>query len=311
MRYENQPGNSSIGYYRNVQFNQRLTGEPLRVLSEDDWSFWRHNGYVVIPNAVPEDHVDRLVHLLWEFEEKDPHDKRTWYRAPRKEIEMTELVNSGMVEIYNHQYLWDNRQSPRIYDAFVDIWGTEKLWVSIDRANLNFPVREGFEFAGFIHWDIDTSDPDRQNNVQGVLSLSDTTEETGGFQCIPELYRTFDEWVLTQPDNRNPFQPDTTGFEIEKIVTKKGDLLIWNSMLAHGIRPNHSDVPRIAQYIALTPAQEDNQELRDWRTKSWSDRIPPEGYAFPGDPRKWEQTKYARAELTELGRKLLGLDNWD
>ena len=60
----------------------------------------------------------------------------------------------------------------------------------------------------------------------------------------------------------------------------------------------------------MTPAQEDNQELRDWRIKSWSERIPPEGYAFPGDPRNWEQTKYGRAELSELGEKLLGLKDW-
>ena len=44
-----------------------------------------------------------------------------------------------MIEIYNHQYLWDNRQEPRVYDAFVDIWDREDLWVGIDRANLNPP----------------------------------------------------------------------------------------------------------------------------------------------------------------------------
>ena len=47
-----------------------------------------------------------------------------------------------MVEVYNHQYLWDNRQSQRVYDAFADIWGCEELWVTIDRANLNFPKRK-------------------------------------------------------------------------------------------------------------------------------------------------------------------------
>jgi len=222
---------------------------------------------------------------------------------------MKELINSGMVEMYNNQFMWDNRQYPGIYDVFVDIWGTEKLWVSIDRCNLNFPVRED-EFKGFIHWDIDTSDPNRNNNVQGVLSLSDTTKETGGFQCVPELFRKFDDWVKTQSKDRDPFKPDITGFELEQIEAKAGDLLIWNSMLAHGIRPNKSKIPRIAQYIAMTPAQEDNKELRDWRIRSWKDRIPPEGYAFPGDPRHWEQTKYEKAELTNLGEKLMGLKDW-
>lgn len=311
MRYKEQPGNASIGYYRKLSFNQRQPGDPLRVLTEEDWKQWREKGYVIVPKAVPQENIDRLVDLIWKFEEKDPDDPDTWYRPPRREIQMKELQGSGMVEMYNHQYLWDNRQHPRVYDAFVDIWGTEKLWVSIDRANLNFPLREGHEFKGFIHWDIDTSDPNRQNNVQGVLSLSDTTAETGGFQCVPELFRTFDEWVKTQPENRDPFLPDVSGFDIEQVETKAGDLLIWNSMLAHGIRPNHSNRPRIAQYIAMTPAQEEDEQLRRWRIQSWRERKPPEGYAFPGDPRNWEQEHAETAELTVLGEKLLGLEKWE
>jgi hypothetical protein len=309
MRYEKQPGNASIGYYRQNSFNERKSNEPLRILTEEDWEHWQNKGYIHLREVVPKDYIDRMVERIWEFEEKDPDDPSTWYKPPRKEIEMKELINSGMVEMYNNPYMWDIRQHPKIYDIFVDIWGTEKLWVSIDRCNLNFPVRKD-EFKGFIHWDIDTSDPNRNNNVQGVLSLSDTTSETGGFQCVPELFKVFDEWVKTQPEDRDPFKPDVTGFEVEQIETKAGDLLIWNSMLAHGIRPNRSKVPRIAQYIAMTPAQEDNQELREWRIRSWSERIPPEGYAFPGDPRNWEQVKYGRAKLTDLGEKLLGLKSW-
>ena len=82
-------------------------------------------------------------------------------------------------------------------------------------------------------------------------------------------------------------------------------------MLPHGIRPNLSkDKIRIAQYISMFPAEEKNDALKSWRLKSWSERIAPEGYAFPGDPRKWEQNKYKRAGLNELGKKLLGLNSW-
>jgi hypothetical protein len=61
----------------------------------------------------------------------------------------------------------------------------------------------------------------------------------------------------------------------------------------------------------MMPAQEDNDALRQWRIGSWRDRRPPEGYAFPGDPRNWEATRYPRAVLTELGEKLLGLRSWE
>ncbi len=306
------PGNPSTATTSQIKLNDRSNGKPLRVLSEEDWKFWVHNGYIVIKNAIPREQAEKTADFIWEFEEKDKNDPSTWYSEARAEIEMKELAGTGMVEVYNNQALWNNRQNQRIYDAFVDIWGTEKLWVTIDRANLNFPIRPGFEYKGFIHWDYDPET--RPQNVQGVLALCDQTDENmGGFQCIPELYRTYDTWKLTQPEDRDHFQPDTSGLEehIVKVKLNPGDLLIFNSTQPHGIRPNLSeDKVRVAQYISMMPAEEDNEELRQWRINSWDKRIAPSGYAFPGDPRNFEQEKYPRAELNELGKKLLGLERW-
>jgi len=304
------PGNPSTAKSSSVKLNDRSNGKPLQVLSEADWQFWITNGYIVIKNAVPKEQVEKLAGFLWEFEEKDPTDPSTWYAPPRAEMQMKELTNTGMVEVYNHQYLWENRQWPKVHQAFTDIWGTEKLWVTIDRANLNLPIRPGFEYKGFIHWDYDPET--KPQNVQGVLALADQTDENmGGFQCIPELYRTYDSWKLTQPDDRDHFKPDTTGFDIVKVKMNAGDLLIFSSLQPHGIRPNRSgDKVRIAQYISMMPAEEDNDQLRQWRIHSWKERKAPEGFAFPGDPRGWEQTKYETAVLSDLGKKLLGLERW-
>ena len=285
------PGNPSTAASSKIRLRTSLDGAPLRVLSEADWQFWLHNGYVVIKNAVPQAQVTQTANFLWDFEEKDPNDPESWYTPPRAEMQMKELTNTGMVEVYNHQRLWDNRQMPRVHAAFADIWGTERLWVTIDRANLNFPLRPGFQYKGFIHWDYDPET--KPQNVQGVLALADQTDENmGGFQCIPELFRTYDTWKLTQPGDRDHFKPDTTGFPLVKVPMEAGDLLIFNSSQPHGIRPNLSGSKvRIAQYISMMPAEEDNEPLRQWRIASWRDRIAPEGYAFPGDPRRWEQTR--------------------
>lgn len=285
---------------------------PLRVLSEDDWVHWTTRGFVVVHDAVPAAHIERLKALLWEFEEKDPNDSATWNRGDRRSHKMEELGNTGMVEIYNHQYLWDNRQYPRIYDAFVDIWDREDLWVTIDRANLNTPNRGARKTDGFIHWDVDSTAEPLPINVQGVLSLVDTDPEVGGFQCVPDLFETFDEWVKRQPEDRDPFHPDVSGFELEFVPLQAGDLMIWNSLLAHGIKPNRTDDrARIAQYISMYPADEKNEALRQQRIRSWREREAPQGVAFPGDPRGWEKTRYGTAELTELGKRLLGLMRWN
>ena len=284
---------------------------PLRVLSEDDWDHWTTWGYVVVPDAVPPDHVERLKNLLWEFQEMDADDPSTWDRTERRAHQMEELNSSGMVEIYNHQYLWDNRQHPRLYNAFVDIWDREDLWVTIDRANLNTPNRNVRRFDGFIHWDADTSAEPLPVNVQGVLSLVDTAPEVGGFQCVPELFRTLEAWIASQPPERDPFKPDTTGFEIKFVPMKAGDLLIFNSLLAHGIKPNTSeDRVRVAQYVSMYPADEANAALKARRIRSRREREHPKGVAFPGDPRAWEKERYEPAELSELGERLLGLRSW-
>jgi hypothetical protein len=284
---------------------------PLRVLSEADFAHWQTYGFVVIPQAVPAAKVEALKKVLWEFQEMDSNDISTWNAAQLRSHAMAELNNSGMVEIYNHQALWDNRQEQRVYDAFVDIWDDERLWVTIDRANLNTPNKGTRAFGGFIHTDVDTTLDPLPVNVQGVLSLVDVDGEMGGFQCVPELFRTLEDWKRRQPEGRDGFRPDIEGFEVYPVPMKAGDLLVFNSLLAHGIRPNTSENKvRMAQYIAMTPAAEDNADLRARRIQSWKERRAPEGFAFPGDPREWERTRYETAVLTPLGRKLLGLDSW-
>ena len=295
--------------YGKVKLRTDATQDSLRVLTLEQWEFWKDQGYVLIKNAVSRAQAQKTASFLWEFEDKDPNDPKTWYTAPRAEIEMKELAGTGMVEAYNHQLLWNNRQTQKVYDAFVDVWGTQKLWVTIDRGNLNFPIRPGYQYKSFIHWDLDPEI--KLQNVQGVLALNDQTDKNmGGFQCIPWLYKHYDTWKLTQPKDAHFFKPDITGLKdkMVKVRMETGDLLIFNSTQPHGIRPNHSQGKvRIAQYISMAPAQEDNQDLREWRINSWKHRIAPKGYAFPGDPRNLEQNKYPTAKLSDLGEKLLGL----
>jgi len=91
------PGNPSTATSSAVRLREHADPASLRVLSAEDWAFWKHNGYVVVKQAVPLENAERLAALLWEFEEKDPNDPSTWYAPPRAEMKMKELVNTGMV----------------------------------------------------------------------------------------------------------------------------------------------------------------------------------------------------------------------
>lgn len=282
----------------------------MRVLSSQDLTFWRENGYVIVRDAVPRADVEAVVDTIWEFLEMDRDNPETWYRPQHSEYGMMELNRSGMVELYHHQSLWNNRQNPRVHGAFADIWGTEELWVTIDRANLNPPARADWDFQGFVHWDIDSSLRPLPFGVQGVLALVDVTAEQGGLQLVPGFHRSFEEWVKTQPAERDPWKPDIRGFELKKVEMKATDLVIWHSLLPHGTARNNSTRPRLAQYISMFPASDGDEAMRQERIQSWRERRPRTGAAFIGDPRRWEIERGATAELTPLGEKLLGLRNW-
>jgi ectoine hydroxylase-related dioxygenase (phytanoyl-CoA dioxygenase family) len=313
-RYGDQrPGNPSVAYADLPQLRDLRKQLPLRVLSEHDFHHWQTRGFVVVRQAVSAAQVQRTVEHLWNFQELDPEHPESWDRPERRGHAMTELNGSGMVETYHHQTLWDNRQTPRVYEAFVDLWDREDLWVTIDRANLNTPNRGRRAFSGFIHWDADTTLDPLPVNMQGVLALSDTNESVGGFQCVPDLFEHFDAWRRQAPADRHPWQPDmaTLPWTAQFVPLQAGDLLIFNSLLAHGIRPNTSERDvRLAQYISFTPADASRTTLREERVRSWRERESPVGHAFPGDPRRREQLHGQTADLTPLGERILGLRGW-
>jgi len=282
----------------------------MHVLTQAEMTFWQENGYVILRDAVPRENLDAVVDIIWKFMEMDRDDPATWYRTGNGDEGKPKLKESGMAELYQHQALWDNRQHPRVYGAFADIWGMENLWVSIDRVNLNPPARADWDFQGFVHWDIDTSLRPLPNRVQGVLSLVDVPADAGGLQVVPGFHRRFDEWVKTQPADRDPRAPDMRGLELKSLAMKAGDLVIWHSLLPHGTGRNNSSRPRLAQYITMFPAIEDDEAIRQERVGLWRERKSPDRKFFPGDPRRWEIERSATARLTPLGEKLLGLTNW-
>ncbi|MCS0635541.1 phytanoyl-CoA dioxygenase family protein [Streptomyces sp. LP05-1] len=298
---------------------------PLRVLSEEDFAFWQTYGYVVVREAIPRSAASRLLDFAWEFSGMDPERPDTWYQEPpfRSELDR-DLYVYGFVEAYHHQLIWDSRQTRRVYEAFTDVWDCAELWVTLDRLNLNppnvgsrsrsriAPTERGFDIE--LHWDVDTTLGVPPQRVQGIIALHDTGAELGGFQCCPELFRQFDQWKAGRPADRDPFRPSIDRAETPVVRPElgAGDLLIFNGMLAHGVAPNTSEGGvRAVQYLSMMPALETHRALRRSRVESWRTLATPEWNAtLLGDAVRPESQRYGPAELTGLGRRLLGLDSW-
>jgi len=278
-----------------------------------DSAGWRDrimsDGYVIVPDVVPAANLQATIEDIWAHAGADPDRPETWYQD--------DVIRPvGMVEMYQYQSMWNNRQNERVYDVFRAIHRTDQLWVSIDRVGLKPPVdpdHPEYDHKGMIHWDTDlTRYPDIPFHVQGVLALTDTEPDMGGFQCVPGTYQHLDEYLSTltaeQIASRNP---DYSAYPLVRPRLAAGDLLIWTSLLLHGNGHNVSKKPRLCQYISMNPARAQDDELRQRRIAAWQENTHPAGRAFPGDRRGIEERSESPAELTDLGRKLLGVESWN
>ena len=286
----------------------------MAIITDGDRTFFEEHGYVKVSQVVPAELCEAAIDAIWERLGQDPADPATWYGPPEGMDEHWASRSGGMVELSHHQALWDNRQYPDLYQAFAELLGEERLWVSMDRVNMTPPRHPDHPELdrSFVHWDTDISDVQNMEvqpsgteripyGVQGVLYLADIAENQGTFQCVPEIYQNIEEWT----DVERTLDEDALEEDIVKVPGEQGDLVIWDKLLAHGNSSNTAEEPRFAQYISMSPENFADQEARHRRVETWQNRE-----TFGEDPSGWEQTHLDPAELTPLGRKLLGLDPW-
>ena len=193
-------------------------------LTETQHAFWRENGYLVVPDAVPPSLVRAAASAVREFVGASDENRTSWYantldiygdRTP--EGSKPHHGPCGMVQMYHHNSLWALRQHPRVHDIFAALYGTRRLYVTVDRAHFKPPedaAHPAWSDPGDIHvglhWDVDT----RQSNwpvpfaLQGVVYLEDTSETQGALRLVPGFHRRLTAWSATQPANRSGERPE-------------------------------------------------------------------------------------------------------
>jgi hypothetical protein len=271
----------------------------MPILASVDHALFHAHGFLVVPDVVPQQNVRAAIDATCTFlgvEREHPH---TWYRL--------DLGENGIVPFHHHQAFWNNRQHPTVHQVFSELFGTAHLWVTMDRPSFKPPFRPQYperRDESAFHWDLDPREP-RGLALPGVLYLTDTSADRGAFRCVPQLYRALDSWWARHGElwfAESEIDPQ----QIVRVPGRAGTLIIWDSRLPHGSGLNHADVPRFAQYVTMYPAG--NEQEREERVQLWQKRRAPaywRGWRYQLDPEPGEP-----AVLTELGRKLLGLDLW-
>ncbi len=247
----------------------------LSTLTEEQYARWESDGYLVIPDAVPPHMTAAAASAVREFVGADDADPDgTWY-TNTLDIYSDTLPDGrkphhgpcGMVQMSHHASLWAIRQCPRLHGIFADLYGTRRLFVTIDRAHFKPPQSASHpawsdpgEIHKGLHWDVDTRESEWPVPyvIQGVVYLEDTAMEQGALRVVPGFHRRVEAWSASQPADRGGERPppeaaEALGHNAVAAAGSAGSLVVWHSSLPHGPAANVGAAPRVSAYVTMLP----------------------------------------------------------
>lgn len=247
---------------------ETTSGHRFDVADAQGWlSHLRAEGFVVLSGVLTPSDRKAAEDLLWEFLEEATegqwkrHNAYSWqdddvFRKLGGRAPEIGLVNSRGVG--QSDLSWFLRVRTR--RVFATLWGTDYLLTSFDGIGIfrpwrDFPRMTGMarEFmknrtqGGWLHVDQGRSNAGVQCCVQGLVSLYEQNESTGGFQVVPKSHLRHKEIVdefaadeivdyVEPPADR--LSREDSGFEPPKlVVTQAGDMILWDSRTLHASTP--------------------------------------------------------------------------
>lgn len=160
---------------------------------------------------------------------------------------------SDLVPIWGHQAQWDIRQWPTLHAVWSELWGTTRLFVSLDSCRFTPPWRPGQAEPLPLHWDHDPRAQDRRM-FQGCIALTDTDADQGGFRCAPGLHRAPMRWPTSaqiDAEGDESWLCEADPAEIIHVPARAGDLIVWDSRLPHANSRNRAKRPRLVFYVQM------------------------------------------------------------
>jgi len=304
------------------------------------------DGFVVIPSVMTPEAASSYVDAAHEWLEQygsgyKRSDPSTWKRENVPWSNTYGMYNRN--NIGHEQFVWNVRQEPKILEVFEKVWGTNELLVSFDGANISIPLdMQKEEYAPIAKpWPHVDQSPLRPNFycVQGIANLAPSGPKDGGLTVLKgssALYTEFfkeheatdmpaDGWSYIDKFMYNDRHMEwfyARGCEWVKPVAQPGDLLLWDSRTCHYGAPPMENNARVACYVTYKPAVFASPEVIANRIDNFhaqrSTGHDPctvyhvKGSTAPGQaipvPKWGKEGVYKKAELNEVGRKLVGLD---
>jgi ectoine hydroxylase-related dioxygenase (phytanoyl-CoA dioxygenase family) len=303
----------------NISVDVRMDTEEAPRFNADSSTEWlaylKEHGYCVLAGVSDEQSVQKAKQLLWDFLESVPgsstrrHDPSTW--------DKDWLPNSGNGLLGIHgfgqsAFCWQARLLPKVRQAFEQIWTCKDVIVSFDGGNVFRPwvhKREWKTAGGWWHVDQNSflSNQDGFSCVQGLVTFTDATPESGGLCVIPGSHkhhhdvcaRSYAHMLSGHFVQVQPADP-VLAHGAKLVCAKAGDLILWDSRCVHCNTPGlvESENPscsqellRVVAYVCMTPASWASSHTLEQRKQGFinnatTDHIPHEWHGA-GDRLSW------------------------
>jgi len=304
-----------LDIHRLLQFGAPMARLPIvRPLAPErfeasDHERWRAHlndeGFVVIAGVAEAHEVNAAYRMLWDFIEGADFLSMvsrwkfvTWSDSSKDGAGWPAGKADGIIHdrgIGQAPVMWFLRGLKKLRGVFADLWGTSQLVASYDGAGVFRPYGHNPEWKttkkNWYH--VDQAHRKRGLHcVQGLLTLTDATPETGGLVVVPRSHRFHGEVLRNyrEPDNgwnflmvkaNDPILTEGDGGP-RQLMAKAGDLLLWDSRTVHcNTQPiienesvlNGEDLIRAVAYICMTPAAWCSEETLKQRREGTTQRV--------------------------------------
>jgi len=237
---------------------------PRFNLPQDKDAFLRYldeQGYAVVAEVADVTQVAAAKMLLWDFLEALPNTKvrrddvSSWGRRG----DWLPSETNGILHGFGFgqcDFMWYLRLLPRVKEAFKDVWDTEELLVSFDGGNVFRPWKYDKDWltdGGWYHVDQNAAVTGGAARVcvQGLVTLTDATEETGGLVVVPGSHKQHLDLCKRSSckQAQGDFVPVPLGDPIlaegsRLICARAGDLILWDSRTVHCNTPSLTALAR-------------------------------------------------------------------
>ena len=113
--------------------------------------------------------------------------------------------------------------------------------------------------------------------------------------------------TVTQRSLRRIRYPGISDEDLVQVAGAKGSVVFFNCLMQHTNDLNRSDQHRFVQYVTMSPATE---ILREKTIKEWRERLLPDWALTQEISGGKTNEEGPPPKLTDLGRRLVGLDRW-